>query len=312
MLEEKPNPPVGAGGSRDIASGSPARKQIKNSAPRPHVQGARKVYARSPLDRLNWLGQVQGHPQSTAIDVATALVIARFINSKDGYSFASHSVLARLLRVNRRALFKRLSRLADRGHIEVARRGPHPATIAAVILPDCTPENDGHIQDTSLPLKEVHVQDTCSKEKEVHAEDTCKIQKEVHVQDTYTHPKEVHPGDQKRCTRQKIDALKTNSYAPITREEQGNMLGAREFAAPEFDGFEPYYSGPGDGDEFLPDEPVSMGEPPPIESDGLDALAELEASRPEPEGWQEHVAELTPKPAAAPKARPVKWVTGEI
>lgn len=179
------------------------------------------MLARSPLERMRAVAQAQGHPGSNAEDVATMFTIARFVNSKSGASTCRLDTFARILRINRRALFKRLKRLADRGHIEITRRGPHPAAISLVLLPDCIPE-EVHSQDTSSPTNEVHSQDTYN---------------EVHSGDTYTTAKEVHSGDPKRCTPQKIDDLNSDSYAPRTREEEQGNRGAAEFSEHEIASF---------------------------------------------------------------------------
>ena len=73
--------------------------------------------AKTPLERLEFLRQVQGHPLSTDEDVATAAAIARFVNSKTGATFVHYDALMRILRISRARLYARLSRLRKRGHI---------------------------------------------------------------------------------------------------------------------------------------------------------------------------------------------------
>lgn len=182
--------------------------------------------AASPLERLHWIGQVQGHPESTEEDVATAAAIARFVNSKVGHTFISFDALARILGVSRRRLFARLKRLKDRDHITVTRRGRAPPEISAILLPDCIPEvSHGG---TSKPCPEVSHGGTSGKQPEVSSGDALRCRDDFVSPSKQTIPDAYNKGITGEYKRRasEIDQPNEVIFSEPT-EEEGAPSGAR-------------------------------------------------------------------------------------
>lgn len=188
--------------------------------------------AKSPLERLQFIAQVQGHPQSNEEDVATAAAIARFVNSKSGVTFLHFDALARILRISRRRLFARLKRLRERGHISVTRRGRAPPEISAILLPDCVTEVSRGCTSETFP----EVSRGCTSGK----------------------ASEVSSGDALRCRRSSV------SHSKQTVQDDDNKGRTREYGgnAVERERPKPQFSGSSAAGEIEPPRAAPLGAPP--------------------------------------------------
>jgi len=261
------------------------------------------VFAKSPLERLNWLAQVQGDSLMTETDVATAVILARFIHSKAGFAARSGEVFARLLKISRRAWVERVGRLASRGHVLVRRQQRLPARIYAILWPACG--ND------------FEAQRGCTSERK-QDEKPC-----FTSEPAFDGKRGRASGDEKRCCtsnngldekrqRALMRSAETASNGDqsnsgsLSRDNTGEMVACTEdhehesggFSACAAEEFLPEFLGPSDADEPLVTEVAPWGVPPPIEPRGLELIAAVERSKCEPSGWRDFVAETLDDAAA--------------
>ncbi|RTL87893.1 MAG: hypothetical protein EKK29_07025 [Hyphomicrobiales bacterium] len=155
----------GAGQKRQGAKQDCFACEMEASSPGTGAQGALAASAaKRPGDRFDFIRQVQGHTNSTCEDVATAAIIASFVNSKAGATFVRFDVLARIMRVSRRTLLWRLARLKERGHITIKRRGQSAPEIVAHLLPDSVPYDAPEVQPHCTSDEWPEVQPQCTSE----------------------------------------------------------------------------------------------------------------------------------------------------
>jgi hypothetical protein len=104
-------------------SGHPARRN-------PEAQGQT---ATTPVERLQWLRQVQRDRSLTAIDSALAIVLQSFVNGKSGYAFPGNGTLAAELGVSERTIERRLAALIGAGHILQTKHRREPSRLYLLI-----------------------------------------------------------------------------------------------------------------------------------------------------------------------------------
>lgn len=284
----------------------PARPAVRRADPVKLVAEAAKM-ARSPLERLRWLGQVQGHPDSTPEDVSTAVAVARFVHSRHGATFCGHNVLARILRIKPRQLQNRLLRLKQRGHIAITRQSRGPSKISATLLPDCVPD----MQPDCTSSDDFDVQSECTSKQRSDVQQRCtseiapRCATPLHVRSA----SDVQPQRIPMCNGLKIDGLKSDSYESLNKGRTWEFASGVEFSEPKRPAlranaspdFSAEFIGPANSDELLFDTLDVCEDAPPFDPVGLDKIASEEATKPEPPGWREFVNEQFDD--ARPKAR---------
>ena len=226
-----------------------------------NIEGKPLTIAASPLERLQWLGQVQNDRGLSDVHVSLALMLARHVNAKEGYTWKGSGVFSRLLEIERRAYAYRLSHLVERGHVIVKRQGRHPAAIYLQILPDHYPLDVQH-GCTSKPPLDVQF-GSISKSDDLSFD--------------------VQFGSTSMCNAQKNAVDNSDSYEPRTRNIQGRARRDGRQRAPVV-----LSPGPSVEDEIIFDDEPPLAPPPPLDASRLRSFAIDELSRPEPPGWREY------------------------
>jgi len=233
MPQKAKSPPAATGGAQKhgYRDSSDGEKDTPNVVP---PQGETPQYAHSPLERLRWIGQVQGHPDSVPEDVTTAVAIARFVHSKRGETLCGHDLLARILRVKPRQFRNRLSHLKDRGHVEIRRRRRLPAGIAIILLPDCIMKD---VQPDCTSSDDQDRQHECRSDSDLDRQSYYLSKHVLDRQSDYrSYPNQDRQSQSSKTGNdQKIDGLKTDTYGSLNRGITGEYRRTAEFREHEIE-----------------------------------------------------------------------------